>query len=102
MAMRKAYNETACGGGSRRRDLLFALPVVLDSLLLARDEFRSAVDASQVEDVVPHRRFQENRQVAAGGDRNDDLAHSDAETLFLRCGDGLLGGSCFTIVRGSP
>ena len=74
--------------------------IVKQRALLAVDEFLHAVDAAQLEDGVAYRGFEQDGKVAAGSDRNDDLAYGDAED-FLRLriqragagvgtGDGLL------------
>src|SRR6267378_2091326 len=56
------------------------------SLSLSRPELGGRVDAAQLEDVVAHRGLYQHGEVAAGGDRDDDLAHRHAENVLPQVG----------------
>src|SRR6267378_2083925 len=55
---------------------------LLDLGPLPFHELGSRMDAAELEDVVAHRGFEKHRQVAAGGDRDHDLANGNPEDVF--------------------
>jgi len=54
---------------------------------LPREELGHRVDAAQLEDLVAHRRLHQHGEVAAGGNRDDHLAHRDPEHLLGELGE---------------